>query len=55
MVFGDFQNDIEMLSLTSNNYAMANALYEVKKYARHVTHANDENGVARVIRKILNY
>lgn len=54
MVFGDFQNDIEMLSLTSNSYAMANALNEVKKCAKHVTYANYENGVAKVINEILN-
>lgn len=49
MVFGDSQNDIEMLSLTSNSYAMDNALQEVKKIANYSAATNHQNGVAQVV------
>ncbi|MBS6395801.1 MAG: Cof-type HAD-IIB family hydrolase [Clostridiales bacterium] len=35
MVFGDNQNDISMLELTPNSYAMAHAAEDVKKHAGH--------------------
>lgn len=36
MVFGDNQNDVSMLQMTPNSYAMANASETVKQHAGHV-------------------
>lgn len=52
-VFGDSDNDIEMLKLTENSFAMANANNNVKSIAKHEVPSNDENGVLTTIEKIL--
>lgn len=51
MAFGDYLNDLELLMSVKESYAMENALDEVKRAARHIAPANDENGVMRVIRE----
>lgn len=51
MVFGDADNDIDMLEWAENSFAMANATEAAKKAAKHMTLANTENGVAHAIRK----
>lgn len=48
MVFGDQQNDIEMLSLAGTSYAMETASDEVKSYATKIT-----SSVEDVLRNIL--
>jgi len=50
MAFGDYLNDLEMLQVVGESYAMANALPEIKKAARHIAPSNDEDGVMRTIR-----
>ncbi|AEX84499.1 hypothetical protein XO10_00195 [Marinitoga sp. 1135] len=53
-IFGDSENDISMLSLSKNSYAMANANEHVKESARNITLSNDEEGVAIVLEKIIS-
>lgn len=53
MVFGDYFNDIEMLSSAYYSYAMENAPSEVKKHARFITKSNIDNGVLEVIKNML--
>ncbi|MCH4984769.1 Cof-type HAD-IIB family hydrolase [Macrococcoides goetzii] len=52
-VFGDSDNDIEMLKLTKNSFAMANGNDKVKSIAKHEIPSNDENGVLITMEKIL--
>jgi hypothetical protein len=52
-VFGDSENDIDMLELTKNSFAMGNATEDVKKVANYLLQSNDEDGVAYAIEKIL--
>lgn len=53
MAFGDYLNDLEMLALARHSYAMANAHPQVVAAARHGTASNDEGGVERVLRRLL--
>ena len=53
MVFGDYNNDLEMLELGYFSYAMDNAHSNVKKTARFKTKSNDEQGVESVLEKLL--
>ena len=53
MVFGDFNNDLEMLREGYFSYAMANAHPNVKETARFSTLCNDERGVERVLEELL--
>lgn len=53
MVFGDYNNDLEMLELAYFSYAMANAHPNVKKIARFKTKSNDEKGVEIVLEELL--
>lgn len=52
MVFGDHMNDLEMMESAYYSYAMENAKSEVKKKARFIAKANDENGVLEAIKDI---
>ena len=53
IVFGDYLNDLDMLRLTPNSYAMANAPPEVKKACMNVTRfTNNEDGVVRELTNI---
>ena len=49
MAFGDSENDIAMLRLCGESYAMANATDDVKAVCRHVAPSNDEAGVMQVL------
>ncbi|MCQ2969372.1 MAG: Cof-type HAD-IIB family hydrolase [Clostridium sp.] len=51
MVFGDYLNDLEMMSSAYHSYAMANAHDTLKKAARFIAKSNDENGVVHAIKK----
>ena len=52
VAFGDGENDISMLALTQNSYAMGNAMEKVKASAKHITLTNDKEGVAEVLREL---
>lgn len=54
LVFGDYNNDLEMLSLAKYSVAMANAHLNVKKTANYETSSNDEYGVERILRKLIS-
>lgn len=53
MVFGDFNNDIEMLQLADFSFAMANAHPNVKAVAKYQTTSNDDFGVERVLKNLI--
>ncbi len=53
MVFGDYNNDIEMLKLAHFSYAMKNAIPKVKEVARYETESNDEQGVESILELLL--
>jgi hypothetical protein len=53
LVFGDYNNDLEMLALTANSFAMANAHPNVLKAANYSTSSNDDFGVERVLEKLV--
>lgn len=55
MVFGDYNNDLEMLELAHFSYAMKNAHEAVKKIARFETKSNSEEGVELVLEQLINY
>ncbi len=52
MVFGDYLNDLEMMSSAYHSYAMENAHDELKKVARFTAKKNTENGVVEKIREV---
>lgn len=50
IVFGDYLNDMEMLKLTPNSYAMKNSHPDLFEAAAHVTRFdNNEHGVVKVL------
>ena len=53
LVFGDYNNDIEMLGLSEYSFAMANAHPNVKKVARYETSSHNDFGVERILEKLL--
>ncbi len=54
MVFGDYNNDLEMLALADFSFAMANAHPMVKEAAHYATSSNDDFGVERVLQQLLD-
>lgn len=54
MVFGDYNNDLEMLAMSKYSFAMANAHPNVKTVANYETASNDAFGVERIIEKLLD-
>ena len=52
-VIGDQINDVAMLQAAGCGIAMANATDQVKQAADHITLANDEDGVAHAIERLL--
>jgi Cof subfamily protein (haloacid dehalogenase superfamily) len=54
VAFGDMPNDLPMLTWAGTSYAMANAHPTVREAARHTAPANDEDGVARVLARLLD-
>ena len=54
MVFGDYLNDLEMMSSAYHSYAMENAHDDLKKVARFRANKNTENGVVEKIKEVLN-
>lgn len=53
LVFGDYNNDLEMLALANYSVAMANAHPNVLKVANYSTTSNDDFGVERILEKLL--
>lgn len=53
MVFGDYNNDIEMLKLAKFSYAMQNAHPRVREVANYTTLDNDNQGVETVLEKLI--
>ncbi len=53
MVFGDYNNDLEMLALADFSFAMANAHPNVQKAAKYKTTSNDNFGVERILEQLL--
>ena len=53
MVFGDYNNDLEMLALADFSFAMENAHSNVKEIANYATKSNDEQGVEIVLEQLL--
>lgn len=54
MVFGDYNNDLQMLELADYSYAMANAHIQVKKTARYETKSNAEQGVEIILDELIS-
>lgn len=53
MVFGDYHNDIEMMQEAEFSFAMGNAHEAIKKLAKYTTESNDNLGVERILKKLL--
>ena len=53
MVFGDYNNDIEMLERGFFSYAMKNAHPRVKAIARFETESNNDLGVETILEQVL--
>ena len=53
MVFGDYNNDLEMLALSHFSFAMENAHPNVFEVANYTTTSNDNFGVERVLEQLL--
>lgn len=54
MIFGDYNNDIEMMKLAKFSYAMSNAHPRVKEVANYGTSSNDEHGVETILEQLLS-
>lgn len=54
MVFGDYNNDLQMLELAHFSYAMQNAHPNVKKIANFETKSNSEQGVELILDELIN-
>lgn len=54
MVFGDYNNDLEMLKCAKFSYAMANAHPDVKAVANYETESNDNFGVEIVLEDLIS-
>lgn len=52
LMFGDDENDIELIKESGIGIAMGNALEEIKGFADFVTKTNDENGVEYMIKNL---
>ncbi len=53
MVFGDYNNDLEMMEQATYSFAMENAHPNVKAIANYSTKTNDENGVEYILSKMI--
>ena len=53
MVFGDYDNDIEMLLQSNFSFAMENANSNIKKIAAFNTKSNNEYGVELILEKLI--
>ena len=53
MTFGDAENDLDMIVYAGMGVAMANGFEEVKEAANYITDSNEEDGVAKKIKKFV--
>ncbi|GAA4819390.1 HAD family hydrolase [Litoribaculum gwangyangense] len=53
LIFGDYNNDIEMLKRATYSFAMENAHENVKNTANFSTKSNDEFGVEFILKKLI--
>lgn len=53
LVFGDGDNDLEMLALSTESYGMKNGSKEVLETAKYTAPSNDEEGVLTIIESYL--
>lgn len=53
VVFGDGENDLDMLKAAGIGVAMGNAHPKLKRHAQFVTHTNDADGILFGIEKVL--
>lgn len=53
MVFGDYNNDLEMLKMGNYSFAMENAHGDVKAIANYKTESNDNFGVELVLERLI--
>ena len=53
LVFGDYNNDLEMLALADYSFAMENAHPNVLKAANYTTRSNDDFGVELILEKLV--
>jgi len=53
LVFGDYNNDIEMLANARYSFAMENAHPNVLKVANYTTSSNNDFGVERILEKLI--
>ena len=53
MVFGDYNNDLEMMSQAKYSFAMANAHPNIKAVANYTTKSNDERGVEYMLSRMI--
>ncbi len=53
MVFGDYNNDLEMLQLSNYSFAMANSHPDVKKVAKFETSSNNDFGVEQILEQLI--
>lgn len=52
IAFGDTHNDLEMLELVRMGVAMGNAHEVLKNKVQYITDSNDNNGVAKFLKKV---
>lgn len=53
-VFGDYLNDLEIMSSAYYSFAVANAHHKIKDVARFTTTSNEEGGVLAGIRRLMD-
>lgn len=53
LVFGDYNNDLEMLAMADFSFAMENAHQNVLKAAKYTTASNNDFGVERILEKLI--
>lgn len=51
MAFGDYYNDIELLSRAEYSFVMENANADLKKYGNYLASSNKENGVIKAVKQ----
>ncbi len=54
MVIGDYLNDLTMFDVAEESFAVANAHPQIKAKAKHLTHSNNEDGVAEAISRMID-
>ena len=53
-VFGDYLNDLQMMSAATYSFAMANAHPDIKAAARYETASNEDAGVLKGIQRLID-